>query len=180
MFHKSSLTVDSAIDTDPAILWELFGTHLERLPFTWPKDFASFRSWLHENIDDGYPRRYVIFDRSHGSVLQDQIAGIISADLVDEDSSSTFQLAQIGDVNISYMTANKHSQKGVASFALGEVVNKVIAGGHHPILRIASWNKASIRVAEKCGFILAASDIVIQYAFDEEPTLLNVYRYSGT
>lgn len=154
-------------------LWELFGQDLSKLPFTWPRSAAEFESWLASSGNDIYPQRYSITININHS---ETTAGIISADLVDDDNHTTFQLAHKGDVNISYITLAQYAGKGIASFGLKCIVDVVLKGGYDPILRIASWNKASIRVAEKCGFHKAGSDIVIQYQFDYEPTLLGVYR----
>jgi|GEM_PF-6288376 len=171
-----------SIESDQAEqVWNIVSADLNKLPNTWPKLRHRFLEWVavssrgaHKRDVEIYPKRFYIVENENDNI--DLCLGFASADLVDENNESHFMLADVNDVNISYMTLPKHLGKGVSTFALSKVKDIVISDGHKPVLRIASWNEASMRIAQKCGFEQAGADIVIQDSFDYEPTLLKVFH----
>lgn len=154
---------------DSDTLWHLIDQDLNAVPTSWPKHKEHFLDWLASSIENELPSKFVV-------EYEKEIAGVVSVDYISEDNILNFQMSKIGDANVSYMTLPTFAGKGVASFALNEISNILEEKNIDPLLRIAIWNKASAKVAEKCGFIKCDADVVVQDFFDEEPTILNVYR----
>ena len=167
----SKFSLHSVNKEDISICWDILSKDVSILPASWPKHRKLFTNWILNTDDELYNFRNTIFnDNNH-------LVGIICAELVDEKSEKKFMLGRPGEVNISYVTSPEFARQGIASFALGEMTNLVCKAGYAPILRIAIWNKASAKVAQKCGYKKSNSAVVIQDYFDEEPTILDVYRF---
>ena len=164
-----TLTFRKLHSGDSELLWKLVDKDLNAVPTSWPKHKEHFFDWLHSGIDDDIASKYVV---EYGN----EIAGIVSVDFINENNILNFQMVKIGDANVSYMTFPKFAGKGVATFALSEISKELESKKIEPLLRIAIWNKASAKVAEKCGFVKCDADVVVQDFFDEEPTILNIYR----
>jgi RimJ/RimL family protein N-acetyltransferase len=165
--HMSKLALTPIDPTWSETLWDLFGTDLDGLPKTWPKNKSDFQKWLVTTKD--LPRRYVV-------IVDNEVAALVSCDLVDDDNQRLYPLAEFGDVNLSYSTLKKFSGRGVATFAVTETTRILLNDGHKPVLRIASFNTGSIRVAEKTGFVKVHSDIISTGPIDDDPKILDVYR----
>ena len=164
-----TLTFRKLCSEDAELLWDLIDKDLNVVPTSWPKHKEHFVDWLHSGINDDIASKYIV-------EFGNEIAGLVSVDFINEDNILTFQMAEVGDANVSYMTFPAYAGKGVATFALNEISEALESEKIEPLLRIAIWNKASAKVAEKCGFIKCDADVVVQDFFDEEPTILNVYR----
>lgn len=156
-------------EKDSDILWGLVDRDLNAVPTSWPKHKEHFYDWLMSGLPDEMPSKYIV-------EFNDEIAGVVSVDFINENNIHNYQMAKVGDANVSYMTLPTFAGKGVATFALQEISQILEQANVDPLLRIAIWNKASEKVAEKCGFIKCDADVVVQDFFDEEPTILNVYR----
>ena len=74
------------------------------------------------------------------------------------------------------MTFSKYSGLGVATFAVQQISKILINSKFNPTLRIANWNKASARVAIKCGYIKYDSSELKDGYFDDELSITDVYR----
>ena len=60
---------------------------------------------------------------------------------------------QVGDV----WTAPEHRNRGLASFALQRLVDEKVRGGRRIWYVVEADNAASIRTAERCGFVLVGT-----------------------
>jgi RimJ/RimL family protein N-acetyltransferase len=167
---KDNFYLNEANDEAVSHCWQILSKNLSILPATWPKHSTFFESWLLEKSEENSTSRYLIKNN------EDQIVGIISTDLVDKKSKTKYLLAKTGEVNISYVTFPQYAKQGIATFAVTQITKLLIENEYTPILRIAIWNKASAKVANKCGYEKSESCVVIQDFFDSEPTILDVYR----
>jgi RimJ/RimL family protein N-acetyltransferase len=171
--EKELLKIRNLEASDLDQLWNLVERDLTNVPLSWPKNSKHFEEWLLNGILDELPTKYIIEYDDKGIT---KIAGIISIDIINNENQINYQMASTGDANVSYMTFPDFAGLGVATFAVNEISKILISNKLKPILRIAIWNKASARVAIKCGFIKHDSGVIIQDYFDEEPTILDVYR----
>jgi RimJ/RimL family protein N-acetyltransferase len=131
-------------------LWELWNDHIDDIPKTWPKTQSEFSDWvLARNTPETYPTTCMILVPVDGEY---EIAGVISADLVNPDNYTKYEGAPIGDVNISYMTFNEFRGRRLAAEAVQLFTQAILADGRFPVLRIAPHNTPSRNVAEQCGF----------------------------
>ena len=166
--EKELLKIRNLEAGDQDQLWNLVEQDLTNVPLSWPKNSKHFEEWLLNDILDELPTKYIIEYDDKGIT---KIAGIISIDIINNENQINYQMASTGDANVSYMTFPDFAGLGVATFAVNEISKILISNKLKAI-----WNKASARVAIKCGFIKHDSGVIIQDYFDEEPTILDVYR----
>ncbi len=169
---NKTLSLRNSSEFPAGLLWDSFVQDLSVLPFSWPRNFADFSSWLQVPNENGLNNRFVVVD---DSLDPDLPLALVATDLVKEGNQHIFKLAPLQSVNISYTTHPDYFGKGIATKALELATKKIVELEYEPILRIASFNKASQAVAKKCGYHLTRSEIVIQYEFDYEPTLLHLF-----
>ena len=73
-----------------------------------------------------------------------------------EVAGNVVALEQAGELNVGYWVGKAHWGKGVASAALSCFLTEVTT---RPVrAHVAKHNGASIRVLQKCGFVLAGED----------------------
>lgn len=139
------------------VLWP----HLERdnrdIPKSWPRTPEELETWAL-----GARKQQTIADRSiivmeNKTTGEFEAVGLITGDLVRGNNFSKFPGAEFGDVNIAYLVFSEYRGRGFAQRALRDVASAWIENGNHPVLRIASDNLASRRVAEATGFIRVQS-----------------------
>lgn len=159
---------------DIKLLWQQMSQDLNGIPAAWPKNKNNFDEWIVESILEEFPTKYVI-EHNSGTTPK-AITGIISIDIITNQNQINYQMADQGDANVSYMTFPQFAGLGIATFAVQEISKILLEHNLKPILRIETLNKASARVAIKCGFIKDDSAMLIQDFFDDEPTILDIYR----
>lgn len=167
--EASNFRFRKADEHDIDVLWTLIEPDLSLVPTSWPKYKEHFLKWLLNDESSSIASKFVV-------EVEGEIGAIVSVDFIDERNIDNYQMSTIGDANVSYMTLPRHAGNGIASFALNKVSEILEQEKVNPLLRIAIWNKASSKVAEKCGFTKCDAQVVVQDFFDEEPTILNVYR----
>ena len=155
-------------------LWESIENDLKDLPSSWPVNKRFFTEWLLENVLSEFPTKYIIEYKSDQGIKT--IAGIISVDIITNQNQINYQMADQGHADVTYMTFSKYSGLGVATFAVQQISKILINSKFNPTLRIANWNKASARVAIKCGYIKYDSSELKDGYFDDELSITDVYR----
>ena len=134
------------------LLWPLIEQSEMDIPKSWPKTHDELVTWAL-----GTRKQQTIADRSI-ILIEDEVqgeflpVGLITGDLVRGINSDNFPGAKLGDVNIAYLVFGKYRGQGSATQALNQVRKAWIEDGKHPVLRIATDNLASQKVAENAGF----------------------------
>ncbi len=112
-----------------------------------PEDRVAFAAhWTKILNDESITTKTILFDgRVAGHVLS---------------------FEQFGEREVSYWIGRDYWGKGIATVALSEFLGHVTERPLHA--RAAKDNAASIRVLEKCGFVISGEDKGFSYARGEE------------
>lgn len=154
-------------------LWNLIETNSELLPINWPSKQSKFYDWLYLGLLDDFSSKYVIEFISDETTKD--IVGLISVDLVTKQNHMQFKNTNIYDADITYLTSKEFAGIGVATFAVTEISKILIENSYKPIMRIAKSQKASARIAVKCGFIKIDDEQIFQ-DFDDDRLSLEIFR----
>jgi len=121
--------------------------HMAAFTASDPEDRVAFAAHWTKILDDGsITIKTILFDR--------RVAGHV------------LSFEQSGEREVSYWIGRKYWGKGIATVALSEFLEHVKTRPLHA--RVAKDNAASIRVLEKCGFVVSGEDKGFSNARGEE------------
>jgi len=126
---------------------DLDANHMAAFTARDPEDRVAFAAhWTKILNDESITTKTILFDgRVAGHVLS---------------------FEQFGEREVSYWIGRDYWGKGIATVALSEFLGHVTERPLHA--RAAKDNAASIRVLEKCGFVISGEDKGFSYARGEE------------
>jgi hypothetical protein len=153
-------------------IWNLVNSNIETLPLNWPSKQSKFYDWLYLGILDEFPSKYIVEYHTDNNI---EIVGLISIDIITKQNLFQYKNANIDDADITYLTSSQYAGMGLATFAVNEVSRKLIGHNCKPIMRIPTDQKASARIAIKCGFIKIDDEKSFE-EYDDGRVSLEIFR----